>query len=155
MRLLYGRDDDVLSFVNQMIDEQFDRRDSVGTGIVDAQGRLVAGWVWHNWSPEAEIIEFSGASTTPKWMTRAILHQLFSYPFEQLDCQMIVTRNSEFNTRLHRQLNVFGFDRFDIPRLFGRDEGGVVWTLTVEAWRASKYYKKDPCNGQKISTRAA
>lgn len=109
-------------------------------GVLDEHGRLVAGWVWNNWDPDAGTMEFSGASVTPKWMTRRILHRLFAYAFEDADCQMILTRNSAVNERLHDQLFAFGFDRFDIPRLFGREEDGVVWSLTDDQWRASRFY---------------
>ena len=85
-------------------------------------------------------MEFSGASITPKWMTRSILHQLFSYAFDEVGCQMVLTRNSESNKRLHRQLARYGFTRWDVPRLFGRGENGVFWTLTDDAWRVNNFH---------------
>ncbi len=114
--------------------------DAVGHAIMSNKDRLVAGWVWHNWWPEAGTIEFSGASMTPKWMTRRVLHDLFNYAFNEVGCQMVVTQNAADNTRLHRQLKAFGFTRYDVPRLFGRNEDGVYWTLTDDQWRASKFY---------------
>jgi|TARA_R100001086_G_scaffold225289_2_gene143552 RimJ/RimL family protein N-acetyltransferase len=141
MKLLYGHSNDVERFVASQVPncpEGFGNCQAIG--VVDKGGKLVAGWVWHDWNPSAEIMEFSGASITPRWMTRKILHQLFAYAFELVGCQMIVTRNSETNTRLHRQLTRFGFDRINIPRLFGRSENGVVWTLTEEQWKAGEFY---------------
>ncbi len=141
MKLLYGHSNDVERFVSSQVPncpEGFGNCQAIG--VVDKSGKLVAGWVWHDWNPSAEIMEFSGASITPRWMTRKILHQLFAYAFELVGCQMIVTRNSETNTRLHRQLTRFGFDRINIPRLFGRSENGVVWTLTEEQWKAGEFY---------------
>lgn len=141
MKLLYGHTQEVERFVASLVPncpEGFGNCQAVG--VIDNDDKLVAGWVWHDWNPAAEIMEFSGASTTPLWMTRKILHQLFHYAFELVGCQMIVTRNSETNTRLHRQLKRFGFDRIDIPRLFGRSENGVVWTLTEEQWKAGGFY---------------
>lgn len=73
-------------------------------------------------------------------MTRQILHELFDYAFNTIGCQMIVTRNSATNVRLHAQLSRYGFTRFDVPRLFGRSEDGVFWTLTDTDWKASRYY---------------
>lgn len=144
MRLLYGHSDDVERFVSELVPRCADGFEGgQGIGVINKDGLLVAGWVWHNWDPSAGTIEFSGAALTPRWMTKAILHKLFAYAFETAGCQMIVTRNSEFNTRLHRQLKRFGFDRFDIPRLFGRDEGGVVWSLTDDQWRAGEFYLKE------------
>lgn len=141
MRLLYGHDEDVAKFVAGLMPTYASRGFDAcrATGILDGDGRLIAGWVWHNWWPEAGTIEFSGAALTPKWMTRGILHELFAYAFEKAGAQMIVTRNASTNVRLHRQLARYGFDRFDIPRLFGRDADGVIWTLTEDRWKASDF----------------
>jgi RimJ/RimL family protein N-acetyltransferase len=155
MRMLYGESDAVAHFVGTLIGEEFKPGECQAIGVLNKRGHLVAGWVWHNFSPEAGTLEFSGASVTPKWMTREILHQIFAYAFEHVRCQMIVTRNSADNTTLHKQLTRFGFDRFDIPRLFGRAEDGCVFTLTDEQWRASAFYIGD-LHGQEIfSSQAA
>lgn len=156
MKLLYGHSAEVERFVAQQVPrcaEGFGPCQAIG--VITGDGQLVAGWVWHNWDRPAGIIEFSGAAITPRWMTRHILHELFAYAFEIAGCQMIVTRNSIHNTRLHRQLKVFGFDRFDIPRLFGRDEDAVVWTLTEEQWRSGKFYTKEAKHVETKSAEAA
>lgn len=146
MRLLYGHDDDVERFVAALVPgcpDGFGASRSVG--VIDQDGRLIAGWSWHGWNPHARTIEFSGASISPRWMTRRILHKLFAYAFDEVGCQMVVTRNSATNHSLHRQLADFGFSRIEFPRLFGRDEDGVVWHLTDDAWRQSRYYVKAEC----------
>lgn len=143
MRLLYGHDADVERFIAQRVPgcpDGFGASRSIG--VINNDGLLVAGWAWHNWNPHAGTIEFSGAATTSKWMTRAILNKLFAYAFNEVGCQMVVTRNSATNTRLHRQLTDFGFTRFDVPRLFGREEDGVFWTLTDSDWKQSRYYEQ-------------
>lgn len=141
MRLLYGHDAAVEKFITQLVPgcpDGFGASRCVG--VIDNDGLLVAGWAWHGWDPRAATIEFSGAATTPRWMTRKILNELFGYAFDGIKCQMIMTRNSATNTRLHRQLDDFGFTRFDVPRLFGRDDDGVFWTLTDTDWKKSRYY---------------
>jgi RimJ/RimL family protein N-acetyltransferase len=141
MRLLYGHDEAVERFVAERVPgcpDGFGASRSVG--IIDGDGHLVAGWSWHGWNPHAGTIEFSGAAITPRWLTRSILNRLFAYAFDEIGCQMILTRNSITNTRLHRQLDDLGFTRFDVPRMFGRDEDGVFWTLTDTVWKQSKYY---------------
>ena len=152
MRLIYGHDQAVCDFVNERIGEDFSPVNCAGVAIADKTGNMVAGWVWHNYSPDAGTLEFSGASITPKWMTRAILQELFAYAFANV--QMVVTRNGADNTRLHRQLAAFGFRRYDIERLFGRDSDGVVWTLTDDAWKKSQFYV-GARNGQEIRSAAA
>ena len=141
MRLLYGHSAAVEAFVASLIPrcaEGFGPCQAIG--VINDDGVLVAGWVWHGWDPAAETLEFSGAGLTAKWMTRAILHELFAYAFDRAGCQMVMTRNSAGNKRLHRQLARFGFTRWDVPRLFGRAEDGVFWTLTDDQWRNSDFY---------------
>jgi RimJ/RimL family protein N-acetyltransferase len=153
MQLIYGQDEAVCRFVNDRIDETFTPKSCAAVGVINSDGALVAGWVWHNYNPDCGTLEFSGASITAKWMTRAILQELFAYAFANV--QMVVTRNGADNTRLHRQLAAFGFRRYDIERLFGRDSDGVVWTLTDDDWKASRFYI-GAVNGQEIrSSRAA
>lgn len=144
MTPLYGHDDEVARFVSSLI--QGGNNDNhwggpyVATGFLDAEQRLVGGVVYHNYSAEKGVIEFSGASVSPKWYGRNMLHVMFSYPFDQLECQMIFTRNSELNTRLHRQLKAYGFDLHRIERGRGRNEAEMLWTLTDEQWRNSRFY---------------
>lgn len=143
MKLLYGHDEQVAKFVADLVPRVRGRGfgKCAAIGVLDHEDRLVGGMVFSSWWPEANTIEMSGAAITPKWLTRSILDQLFSYAFDQIGVQMMVTRNSATNTRLHRQLKAYGFDRFDIPRLLGRDEDGVIWTLTEEAYRANRFHR--------------
>jgi len=144
MRLLFGHSDAVEAFVASLIPRCADGFGPCqAIGVIDNDGLLVAGWVWHGYDPSAGTMEFSGASITPKWMTRDILHKLFSYAFDEVGCQLIMTRNSAGNKRLHRQLKSFGFTRYDVPRLFGRKEDGVFWTLTSECWQSGPFYVKE------------
>lgn len=144
MRLLYGHDETVAKFVADLIPQV--RAHGFGEckaiGVIDADGLLVGGMVFHHWWPEAGTIEFSGAARTAKWLTPHILDRMFSYAFDDVGVQMLITRNSGTNKRLHRQLAAYGFERFDIPRMFGRDENGVLWTLTEEAFRAGRFHEQ-------------
>jgi RimJ/RimL family protein N-acetyltransferase len=141
MKLLFGHSDTVERFVAGLIPRCADGFGPCqAIGVIDNDGKLLAGWVWHGWDPSAETMEFSGASLTPHWMTQDILHKLFAYAFDEVGCQMVLTRNSEGNKRLHRQLARYGFTRWDVPRLFGRRENGVFWTLTDDDWRANNFH---------------
>lgn len=149
MRLLYGHDEAVAKFVADLIPQV--RAHGFGEckaiGVIDADGYLVGGMVFHHYWPEAGTIEFSGAARTAKWLTPHILDRMFSYAFDDVGVQMLITRNSGTNKRLHRQLAAYGFDRFDIPRMFGRDEDGVFWTMTEEAFRAGKFHARQADGG--------
>jgi hypothetical protein len=109
-------------------------------GVVNGND-LAAVILWNNYQPEAGVIEFHGAATDKRWLNRRTLEAMFSYPFAEIGCQMIVSRNAESNAPLHRMLTSYGFDRFYIPRLRGRNEGEMIWTLTDDQWRASKFYR--------------
>lgn len=110
----------------------------VTMGVFD-DDNLIAVILFNNWNPESGVIEFHGAGTSARWLARHVLREMFSYPFETLGCQMVVTRNSARNRRLHRQLQSYGFQRFLIPRLRGRDEDEIIWTLTDDEWRANGF----------------
>lgn len=113
---------------------------------VEQRGEIVAGVVYHNWDPEAGVIEMSAASKTRAWLRRDILETLFRYPFAVVGCQMVCARHSENNTRVRRIWNALGADETVVPRMRGRHEDEIVATLTVEQWRAGKF---GGSNGQK------
>lgn len=153
IKLLYGFDKEVAEFVSHTIDGP-DRGflNSKAIGVV-RDDNLVAGVVYHNWSPEAGVIEMSAAATDPKWLLGPTLHEIFAYPFEQIGCQMIVLRVSENNKRMCRIAERFGFHGHLIPRLRGRNENEFIFTLTVEDWRNTGQERKR--NGQAIRSSAA
>ncbi|MDX5367913.1 MAG: N-acetyltransferase [Alphaproteobacteria bacterium] len=103
---------------------------------VERDGRLIAGIVYHNWSPEAEVIEVTGAADDRRWMTREILGGLFGYPFGF--CQMIIAQHDREN-HIRRIWKALGADEYVIPRLRGRDRDGYIATITKEQWAASPF----------------
>jgi len=103
---------------------------------------LIAGMIYHNWEPDAGVIEISGAGTDKRWLTRETLRVMFSIPFKEWDCQAVVMRVSDRDEALHRMLTAYGFQRYRIPRLRGRDEAENVFVLTDEAWRSNKFNRK-------------
>lgn len=107
---------------------------------------LTAVMVYHNWDKESGVIEISGASNTPRWLTRPVLWEMFDYPFNQLGNQLVAMRVSERNVMwngrgLPRLLKSYGFKSHVIPRLRGRDENEIVYTLTDDDWRANGFHK--------------
>lgn len=102
---------------------------------------MFAGVVFHNYSPESGVMEMSAAADSPRWMTRRVLHAMHSYIFEDADCQMAVMRVSEQNKRMLRIGERFGYTPHRIPRLRGRDEAEILFTLTDDEWKAGKYGK--------------
>ncbi|MGB1215042.1 MAG: hypothetical protein ACPG4X_16870 [Pikeienuella sp.] len=108
-------------------------------GFHDDEGNLVAGVVYHNWSPETGVIEMSAGSVTRRWLTRERLKTIFAYPFEQIDCRMVVVRTSEKNGRVRRIWKSLGGKEYVIAGLRGPDEAEIIITLDREDWRAGKF----------------
>lgn len=115
----------------------------VTMGVLDDNGLLMAGIVYHNWDKEAEHIEISGAALTPRWLTREVLRAMFDYPFGPLcNCQMVVMRLPVDNKRLVYLLSRYGFEFVRQRRMFGRERDGFIASLTVEDWANNKFNKQ-------------
>jgi RimJ/RimL family protein N-acetyltransferase len=141
---VYGHDQIVAEFTASLIPHC--RRgfgpNIVAMGVIE-DDRLIAGFVYHNYDPEAAIMEISGAALPGKyWLTRETLARIYQYPFLRCDCQMIVQRVPADNERLLYQLSRLNYAFVTIERLFGRDRDGVVGTLTRERWEQSKFTKR-------------
>lgn len=114
-------------------------------GVLD-DGRVVGVVVFHNYSREHGVIEMSAAADTPRWLTRPVLKDMFSFAFRRLECQMVTLRVDPSDTRLARILTAYGFDALRIPRMRGRDRDEILFTLTDDAWKANGFHK-ELCNG--------
>jgi RimJ/RimL family protein N-acetyltransferase len=111
-------------------------------GVMD-DDRLIAGIVYHNWEPEAGIIEISTAALPGSgWYTRETMARMYQYPFQDISCQMVVGRVRAENESLLRIMATIGYTFFLIPRFFGRNEDGVIATLTYEDWAANKFNRR-------------
>lgn len=148
MEAVWGADEAVAGWVAAHIpgcERGFERPRSLG--VLDSAGNLVGGIVYHNWNPERGIIEMSGAATDKRWLTRSVIRAAFTYPFAGAGCQtvymLVSERNQTWNGRgLISGLRRFGFAMQRIPRLFGRDEDGLFFTLTDDAWNGSPYARQ-------------
>lgn len=138
---IYGIPDDVASFVAGRLGftRGFGNCTAIGFGLKDDRTiTVIAGVVYHNYNPEAGVIELSAAALSPRWLTRAALLAIFDFPFEKAGCQMVVLRVSERNERMLSIARRFGFELHTIPRLRGCDEAEVICTLTAERWTTNK-----------------
>lgn len=107
---------------------------------------LAAGMIYHNYDPAAAVVEISGAAWFKGWMTRGVLRAMYSYPFNDCGCQAVVQRVPDEDKAQHRMLKAYGFERYRIPRLRGRDKAENVYILTDDAWRASSFNRKHEVN---------
>lgn len=141
---VYGEHEKVSRFVAELLNFPRDFGNCVAIGF-ENQG-LVAGVVFHNWNPEAATIELSAASIHRRWLSKANLRRIFSYPFDQIGVQLCVARTSEKNKRVRRIWKALGAKETIIERLRGEHEGEAILTLTKEAWDQNKL-SKDLTNG--------
>ena len=143
MKLLFGHDDVVARFVAMVTPGcSADFGACKAIGVLDDEGALVAGMVFHDWNPDAGTMQISSASLTPRWLTGEVRHIMFAYPFEQVGCQMVFLLVSAKNERMCRIAKAFGFKPYLIERMRGRDEDGFIFTLTDDAWRNLKFTRR-------------
>jgi len=126
-------------FVSAIVFGAPDCLDKYCTMAVHEDGKLIAGTVYHNYHPQEGVVELTSASTSKRWLTRQVINAMFALPFERLGCQLTVLRVSERNTGMCKIARKFGFDEVYIPRLRGRDEGELIFTLTDDQWFSSNY----------------
>lgn len=107
-------------------------------GFMDG-GRIVAGVVYHNWSPETGVIELSAASVKRRWLNRSRLSEIFAYPFDRLQCRIAVARIAEGNRTARRIWRSLGADEYIIPALRSPTEAEVIYTLARETWQAGRF----------------
>jgi len=144
MDYVYGYDEIVSDFVAQMIPacQQRGFKNCKTIGII-SDVSLVAGLVYHNYNPDAGVIEISSAAIPgSRWMTRETVKRMYQYPFLQLGCQMVYMHTSERNDRVLRILSALGHTFVRVPRMLGRDEDSVICTLTREAWQQNKMCRR-------------
>lgn len=142
---VYGHDHLVAQFVASLIPDLHGRQLAQASktfGVIDEDGRLIAGMVYHNWSPESGTIEMSGAATEPRWLTVETLRRMYVYPYLQLGCQMTYMRVAADNERLLRQLAAFNYSFILLPRMLGKDRDMVLAQLTFEAWADNKVCRR-------------
>jgi len=144
LRYVYGHDETVAQFVAQLIPHAHGRTLSgKAIGVIDDEGKLIAGVVYHQYDREAGTIEITGAALPgSRWLTRETIQRMYTYPFEQLGVQMIVQRTPADAEHLLEQLARGGYMFVKWPRMLGRDRDGVLCLFTREAWDECKFNSK-------------
>lgn len=137
IEIIYGQSQIVSQWVAQaMKDPSFERGFGQCTAIGVAENSdLIGGTVFHDYSPEAGVIEMSSAAVSPRWLAPKMIHAIFGYVFDQIKCQAVVMRVREDNNRMVRIANKFGFHGVLLPRLAGRNKGLWVFTMFDDQWR--------------------
>lgn len=139
---VYGHDEEIVQFVAQFglpSGGDFGRCKTIG--VIDTDGKLIAGLVYFNYDPSAAVIEFGAAAIDHHWFNRATYRRMFEYPFIECGCQMLFGRVRADNELLS-QLARLNFNLTMVPRMYGRSEDGVLCTLTDDQWLDSKLSKR-------------
>ena len=102
--------------------------------------QVIGACLFHNWQRDAGVIEMTSASTSARWLSRPVLREMFGYAFDQLGCQAALMRVDPANERMCRIAAAFGFKRFDIPRLRGRDKAEALYILGDDEWREGRFH---------------
>ena len=111
-------------------------------GVLDQNGVLIAGVVYHHWFRALGTIEMAMAALPRSgWLTRETLRRMYDYPFLQLGCQLVQSWQSAEDTANIRQLEAYGYSFVRIPRFYGRNLDGILCQLTDDAWRNNKFNK--------------
>lgn len=110
-------------------------------GVFDGED-LTAVMVYHNYDRRSGVIEISGAASSKVWLKRHVLREMFAVPFQNMGCQMVVMRVSTKDKALGRMLTAYGFSSYVIPRLRGRNEDDVIFTLTDTVWMNNKFNRR-------------
>ncbi len=111
-------------------------------GVLDEDGRLIGGVVYHNYDKQAAVIEMGLAAVDRRFFNRETFRRMFEYVFIGAECQMLFTRVRAGNEHLLSQMARLNFNLTLIPRMYGRDEDGVIGTLTDDQWLDSKLARR-------------
>lgn len=142
----------VLGFLSQRI---WGEKRELPSGEVMAvlDGDKLAGAVlFNNYDARAGTIELTAAAASKRWLTRAVLLEMFAFPFVQIGCQAVVLRCDPADKALGRILTAYGFKRYEIPRLRGRDKAEALFILGDDEWRSNGFHKEN-AHGQEERTR--
>lgn len=103
---------------------------------------LIGGVIYHNYDPEAGVIEIS-AGIDPKYLlTRGEWQDVMDAPFVKMNCQMLYFKVSKKNKRLRTTLRRMGCKEYVIPRMLGRTHAQAIMTLSDEDWFSGPYSKR-------------
>ncbi|WP_226552978.1 GNAT family N-acetyltransferase [Celeribacter naphthalenivorans] len=104
-------------------------------------GKLSGGVVFHDWNPDAQVICMSAAGGRG-WLSLDAIYQMHRYCFDDAGAQLSVLQVSEHNSLMRRTAEKFGYSGVTVPRLRGRNEDEVIYTLPEEVWRSHPLTKR-------------
>lgn len=148
-RILYGHDRDVAHWVAERIPHMreripyFERGMVFGPpaamGVLDEDGQLIAGVVFHNYDPFVGNIEVSCAAESARWGNRETFRTILRYAFDQIHCRRITAVTPRRATSARQFLQGLGFKREGSARFgFGTDNA-IIYGLLSEEWAEGRF----------------
>lgn len=130
MRVLYGEDKAVASWVAERIEHVDDFGPSVALGVMGS--RMLAGVVFHDFKPMYRTMQVSIAADSPHWARPRIIREILSVAFVTNGVYTLYSvmkaddvKTREFNARL-------GFSKpTTIGHMFGPDKHAVVTRMLL------------------------
>jgi hypothetical protein len=138
MTPVWGLEAHVVPFVAEMTGERPDFGQCQTLAVMNRDGEMIAGLIFHGWNPERGVMEVSAAATDPRWASRKVLKEAFGYIFGTAGCRMALARTSEENKRVRKLWRAFGADEYLIPQLRGPQTAEAILTVTKERWEQSR-----------------
>lgn len=150
MNLIVGRDAEIAAWVAARIPHVDDF--GLCTTIGVATDKLIAGFVYSEFQPQALTIQMSGAATSPIWAKREIIHELFRYPFEQLGVFKVWTATPHDNEKALKVNKHIGLKQEAVlAHHFGPKRHAVINRMTEPDYRRIFYGET---HGQKFAKSA-
>lgn len=110
MNLITGHDAEIAEWVAARIEHADDFGLCTAIGVA-TDSKLIAGFVYNEYQPSYRTIQMSGAAISPVWARWEIIHELFRYPFEQLDVFKVWTATPHDNERALKVNHHIGMKR--------------------------------------------
>ena len=124
--------------------------------VLNPRGFMIAVIVFHDWQPLARTLQVSGASSTPRWASRANVRELYRYAFVAAGANLLWTATPLDLDR------VWGFDKAigmreeaTLRHRFGPGRHAVICSMTADEWRQSRWYTGGRENGTLVSCGSA
>lgn len=129
--LVYGQDDLIAEWVHKLIPHAHTGFDPcTAIGYTTDSGKLIAGFIYNDYHPHFGTIGLTMAATSPMWARRAVIHEILSYPFQQLKVYKIATVTPLHNTKALSVNAHIGFKREAIlAHHFGKKRHAVIMRM--------------------------
>lgn len=153
---MFGKDQKIAKWVAQRIPVMHGRgfgENVKAIGVVDGNGKELAGVVFHDYLPEFKTISFSIAASSRRWATRKTIALLLYYPFIDAEVTKLWTSTPHKNERALKLIQHVGFTREAVlSHHFGK-EHAIISRMFLKDYR--RLYGEDLYGFKANSARAA